>query len=269
MKKNIIRITNRLCTNFTLAKLGSALLTITILASIKYAISGNFHLEYSDFFNNIVIGLLGWTLNTGFIAILSDFFCLKGINFNLNQFIFGFETLPVDGRSVSTKSKPKLYLAMESDDGFNKSKSLDKGKEVVPTYNTPVSTWDSIFPPRINPGPGFNVPGGEVPIRDDICKHIDYNSHILNQFKKMDLQTAIEQRNNNISLIKNLEYKLGYAQDALAKIPTKPTTEYEFKLKNQILKDLDDLTNNKTKAEGRTTLLNSRIQFIESKINKN
>jgi hypothetical protein len=50
------------------------------------------------------------------------------------------------------------------------------------------------FPKTINPGPGFNVPGGEVPIRDEICKHIDYNSHILNQFKKMDLKTALEQR---------------------------------------------------------------------------
>jgi hypothetical protein len=47
------------------------------------------------------------------------------------------------------------------------------------------------FPQRINPAPGFNVPGGEVPITDPICQHIDYNTRILSQFKTMDLETAI------------------------------------------------------------------------------
>jgi hypothetical protein len=160
---------------------------------------------------------------------------------------------------------------MESGDELNRSKVLDKGKgkEIEPTTQPPFSASTNKIPHRINPGPGFNVPGGEVPIRDDICKHIDYNSHFLNQFKKMDLQTAIEQRNNNLSLIKNLESKLAYAQDALTKIPSIPTRDYEFKLKKQILKDLNDLNQKKIRAEARTTLLNSRIEFIESKINKN
>jgi len=43
-----------------------------------------------------------------------------------------------------------------------------------------------LFKPRINPGPGFAVSGGEVPIRDPICEYIDYNGHILSQFKNMD-----------------------------------------------------------------------------------
>lgn len=124
----------------------------------------------------------------------------------------------------------------------------------------------ALIPPRTNPGPGFNVPGGEVPIRDEICKHIDYNTHILNQFKKMDLETAIGQRNNNIMFINTLESKIGYARNVFSKIPSIPTTEYEFKLKNQILRDLDKLSVDKVRAEARTTLLTSRIQFIEGKI---
>ena len=123
-----------------------------------------------------------------------------------------------------------------------------------------------IHPNRVNPGPGFNVPGGEVPIRDDICKHIDYNGHILSQFKKMDLEVAIQQRNNNLLMIQVLENKLAFAQNALANIPTIPTTEYEFRLKNKIISDLNDMHNKKIRGEARVTLLNSRIEFIE--INK-
>jgi hypothetical protein len=127
----------------------------------------------------------------------------------------------------------------------------------------------SIVPKRTNPGPGFNVPGGEVPIRDEICKHIDYNSHFLNQFKNMDLETALDQKNNNIGLAGVLDIKLNFAKNALSKIPPIPTTEYEFRLKNQILRDIDRLNNDKIRAEARATLINSRIEFIEGKINKN
>jgi len=44
---------------FTLAKFCGAIFTITILAMVKYYISGSFHIEYSEFLNNIGIGLLG------------------------------------------------------------------------------------------------------------------------------------------------------------------------------------------------------------------
>jgi general stress protein CsbA len=59
MKQNLKQIIIILFTNFTLAKFISALLTITILAFVKYTISGNFYIEYRDFFNNIGAGLLG------------------------------------------------------------------------------------------------------------------------------------------------------------------------------------------------------------------
>ena len=107
-----------------------------------------------------------------------------------------------------------------------------------------------------------------MPLNDEICSHINYNANILSQFKKMDLETAVEQRNNNLSLIKALDSRLAYVQNALSKVPTIPTTEHEFQLKNLMLKDLQDINADKTKAEARATLLTSRIQFIESKINR-
>jgi len=66
-----------------------------------------------------------------------------------------------------------------------------------------------------------------------------------------------------------LDEKLLYAKETLAKVPTIPTTEYEFKLKNQIIQDLDRMSKDKIRSEARATLLNSRIQFIEIKINNN
>jgi len=124
------------------------------------------------------------------------------------------------------------------------------------------------FPEKSYPGPGFNVPGGEVPIRDEICKHIDYNSHILNQFRKMDLETAIEQRNNNIKLIEMMNKKTGFAQNMLSKVPETPTTAYDIRLKATIMSDLEELNKNRIRAEARATLLNSRIEFIQIEVNK-
>jgi hypothetical protein len=307
--KNLIQTTkniiNTILVNFTLAKFGAALFTITIVALIKYMISGNLHIDYCEFWNNVEIGLLGWTLNTATISWLSEYFSIKGINFNLKQFIYGYNIIG-GGDDSSSNFKIKLYNAMESEDGSDPSKQIDKGKGIDngyiesegeneakpldkgkgidrivhpirlgPGYCTepPFVTWSKVFPgvdpasvffPKtINPGPGFNVPGGEVPIRDEICKHIDYNSHILNQFKKMDLKTAVEQRDNYMRYIQVMEQKTTFAQEALSKVPAIPTNEYEYKLKNTILRDLDNLSKAKIRAEAKATLLNSRIEFIE------
>jgi len=61
MKKyqDLKRIIENALVNFTLAKFCGAIITITILSAVKYLISGNFHLEFCDFWNNIGIGLLG------------------------------------------------------------------------------------------------------------------------------------------------------------------------------------------------------------------
>jgi len=49
-KKNYIL---KILANFTLAKIISALITITMLAAIKYAITGNLYIEYCNFFTNV------------------------------------------------------------------------------------------------------------------------------------------------------------------------------------------------------------------------
>ena len=292
MKTKIYLIVKKTSALFTLAKFCGAIFTVTILATIKYLISGSFQLEYCDFFNNIGMGLLGWTLNTGIIGWLTEYLGIKGLNFNLNQFLFGMDTMDLGDKYSVEYIKPKLYNAMDVDPDSDSGEKPDKGKgvdkELHPNYdrNRGVSTgiFDSdigsrvfpglnptsvFLPKRFNVGPGFNVPGGEVPIRDEICKHIDYNSHILNQFKKMDLETAVEQRNNYLNFAKIMDERMAYAQKVYTSIPTIPTTEYEFKLKNQIERDLEGLNREKIRSEARATLLNSRIQFIEAQRNNN
>jgi len=349
---------NKALANFTLAKFCGALITVTILAVVKYIISGNFHIEYSDFLNNVAIGLLGWTINTGLMGWLTDYLGIKGINFNLNQFLYGFETMKVsettkmgETSSVLEDGKPKLYNAMDSGEGSSSGKKsgsrkggyrerdrdvrvqpyprdgrrivrswtfddesdnasnnghesdtemegapsskgklvsstshgelpLDKGIEAAnSTQGTPLPIWTKplpvidpnlvLFKPRINPGPGFAVPGGEVPIRDLVCEHIDYNGHILSQFKNMDWETAIKQRYNYLLCVHNMNSKIAFAQETLNKVPTIPTTEYEFKLRNQILRDLEGLNRVKVRSEARSTLLEARIKFIEDICNYN
>jgi hypothetical protein len=320
MKKNQNKNKNKLMltlkiavTAITWAKILGALTTIIIVALIKYIISGSFHIEYCDFSNNVLIGLLGWTVNTSLTGILTEYLNIKGLNLNLYQIFFGKDSIKMGGESLSDINKPKykLYNAMESDDELDGNKRINKGKgvdkEVHPFYTgsigpdkgtpegdtlpmdkgkqtssaiePPFSTWSRIFPgvdpasvffpKKINPGPGFNVPGGEVPIRDDICQHIDYNSHVLNQFKQMDLETAVSQRNNYLTRIRVIDSKLDYAKEAFSRVPVIPTTEYEFKLKNQIIYDLETMNKEKIRSEARAVLLNSRIEFIEIQINKN
>jgi hypothetical protein len=306
--QNLIQTTkktiNTLLINFTLAKFTSALFTIIIIALMKYIISGNLYIEYYEFWNNVAIGLFGWTINTTTINLLSDYLGIKGINFNLKQLLYGYDTMGVDYDYSSKDFKAKLYNAMEHDDKFDSNKQINKGKDKDKGYNEdnnetkpldkgksidrrvhrielgtghstepPFVTWSRVFPgvdpasiffPKtINPGPGFNVPGGEVPIQDEICKHIDYNSHILNQFKKMDLKTAIEQRDNYLKCLQVINQKATYAQETLSKVPEIPTNDYEHRLKNTILKDLYNLNLQKVRTEAKATLLNSRIEFIQ------
>jgi len=79
----------------------------------------------------------------------------------------------------------------------------------------------------------------------------------------MDLKTAIEQRDNYLKYIQVINHKSTYAQETLSKVPETPTNEYEHRLKNTILRDLDKLNQQKIRAEAKATLLNSRIEFIQ------
>jgi hypothetical protein len=58
-RNNLVKQLNKILFNFTLAKFSGALVTITIVAMIKYSLSGNFHIEYTEFYNNVGVGLLG------------------------------------------------------------------------------------------------------------------------------------------------------------------------------------------------------------------
>lgn len=392
--KNLKTITKKALASFTLAKFCGALFTVTTLATIKYLISGNFHVEFCDFWNNVGIGILSWTINTGLISWLTEYLGIKGININLYQLLFGFDTMGVDPsqetKNISGKSspleeiKPKLYNAMDSGEGSSSGKKSgsskgfrwDRGRDVrvhpyprngrrvvrswtfddesengsenvsengsgsdtemeggpsnrntrkklVPTIplaettdksntnmglpfnpmdkgidtgssmeetldkgkgielpNTiqepPFSMWRKVFPhldpmttffpPKTNPGPGFAIPGGEVPIDDEIRRHL-YNGHVVSQFRKMDLETAIEQRDRYGICIQVMNGKIAFAQEALNKVPTTPTNEQEFKLRNQIIRDLEGLHRVKDRSEASRTLLSSRIAFINSQIN--
>ena len=134
--RNIIRTINLILSNFTFAKFLSAFITILLVASLKYTISSGFTI-YIDLYNNMVLGLFIWLINTGLISILTDSLGIRGINFNLRQLLFGFETMKATTSSYETKDNVKkildmINLAMESDEDLNRDESrrLDKGKEV-------------------------------------------------------------------------------------------------------------------------------------------
>jgi hypothetical protein len=132
MKKFLKNIFKFILNHFTLAKFLGGLFTALLVASLKYYISGNFYIEYSDFWNNLSIGVLSWTINTSAIGWLSDYLEIRGINITLNQFIYGFHSMKMDHVSSLGEFKPKLYNAMDmySDGESNPSNNLDKGKGV-------------------------------------------------------------------------------------------------------------------------------------------
>jgi len=319
--------------NITLAKVCGAIFSALLITLMKYCIAGGIHIGWEEFYLNFSLGFLGWFIKIISTDLFSDLLNTRGLNINLNNILYGFETQKMGDESILSKSKPKLYCSMESssdseskpgkyidkgkgidleahpnyygdrgnndpgvsgNDNDNSNKPLDKGKGIDKTEHPfyegfknkkeaeaqkPFAIWsklnpgldpmEAFFPKRTNPGPGFNVPGGKVPIGDDICKHIDYNSHILTQFRKMDLETAIQQRDNNWKYIEAINAKVNHAHMTLAKLPPTPTSEYEVRLREKILMDLDNFSKAKIRTEARATLLNSRVEFILIQINKN
>ncbi len=293
MKKYIARfsiIVNSFTSNFTLAKFLAAGITILIVAGLKYYISGDFIIDSKDILSNIAVGFLSWITNTSMVSWFSSYLGIKGINFNLRELLCGLDRMKV-GTSNSCveegKSMSKLYSAMDSDNNTESNKPLGKGKgiesNVSPLYDNngkeiaPYSVWNKVYPgvdptfpsKGTNPGPGFNVPGGEVPIHAHICQHIGYISYVLNHLKKMDLETAIKQRDNTLLLVQSIEGRLNYVRNALTLVPENPTNLDQLNLKNRMLSDLQALNRDKIRAEARTTLLISRIEYIENKVNEN
>lgn len=67
-KKNYFFI--KVLENFTAAKIIFALITIPMLAVVKYAITGNIQIYPSYLFAKLGAGLLSFTINTDFIGLL-------------------------------------------------------------------------------------------------------------------------------------------------------------------------------------------------------
>ena len=360
---------------FTLSKLLGGIITAFVVTSIKYYLSGSIYIDYSDFSNNFGLALLAWTLNTGIISFLNEYLGIRGINFNLKEFMFGFDTMNCHEESPAKPIKPKRFLAMDMDENLDPNKGLDKGKGIdkghdqgkdeyegldeyqsldskeftkrkkkltlrekvaklkerwrpydpdisirklyhsysdsdsedsstyskktplkknvnttepkmpklsyeewlktlstSPPVEPPMAAWNRVFPgkdpscliPKTNPGPGFNVPGGEVPIRDPICANIGYNSHILSQFKKMDLETAVEQRYSYNRMVRFKDLEINYARNALNNLLSLPISQQDINLKSRIETDLLELQKIRNEGVGKIILLTSRIDYIES-----
>lgn len=325
----------------TLDKLFGLLLGAIFLASLKYAISGCLSVNWLDFNLNFSLAFIGAIFRLIVKELLYEYLSIKGINYNIDQLLFGLNKHRMGSDHDLGEFKPRLYNSMDIDDEPSLGKSLDKGKGVsqdsdrmsisgdsdndkpldkgkgvsqdknssdeesnghktkrldkgkgvdrhmhpnhpsvtnegIPSTVSPFGFLNTIspgtyttaympnFPPKTNPGPGFNVPGGIVPIRDDICKYIDYNSHILRQFRTMDLETATEQRNNNLKMIEVLKKKLEYGQIKLATegVGEVPKNDYGIWLKGKVAAEAKWLDDRIAKAEGRQTLLLSRIEYI-------
>lgn len=143
---------------FSLANFITALMTITLVAGVKFGITGSLYIDPQAFLSNIAYGLLAYTTRTAFMGFLTEYFDLKGINLNLKQLMFGFEKIQLGDTpppKVSNKPIFKLYTAMDRDEELNPNNSLDKGKGVATQPYT-----SNIPSAKTNPGPGFNVPGG-------------------------------------------------------------------------------------------------------------
>lgn len=220
------------------------------------------------------------------------------MDFNLHELLFGFHKIKDGNILYKEKSFNELYNSMDpsindlvmsdKDKGINKellpfsdytneSDSIagTENKELV-QYNTEALNKDQLsktdpsyvpnLPKRTNPGPGFNVPENEALLQDEIMKYLDYSSHVLNHFKKMDLEVAIEQKINTLRMVETLNFRINFAQDALInKVPTMPNEQKQIILRNKILSDLEGMNLIKSKGEARILLLTSRIEFIENK----
>jgi hypothetical protein len=70
---------------------------------------------------------------------LTEYLGIKGINLNLNQILFGMDTMDLGDKSSVEAPKPKLYNAMDVDPESDTEPKPDKGKgvdrELHPNYD--------------------------------------------------------------------------------------------------------------------------------------
>jgi hypothetical protein len=95
------------------------------------------------------------------IGLLTDFLGIRGINFNLRQLLFGFDTMKATTTSSSEtieentkKLSDMINLAMESDEDIDKGESrrLDKGKGVDRGENMSLDKGKEVEPATAPPG---------------------------------------------------------------------------------------------------------------------
>lgn len=248
----------------------SASLTIILVALAKYFVFGGLILDPRDLISNITLGFWAWGANTSITSWATHFFYVKGFKFNLKELFFGYDKMADGPASFFEDNKPahKLYSAMESNE--ESGESSNKEKEIY-KYSSFLgdSNETTVLPKRIKPGPGFNTPGGDVPAADPIRAQFDWNTHLVTQIKGMSLETAVEQKFAVAKLLHVIKGKLDFANSVLPQIPANTTDPQEIAVRNKILRDIESLTKDGQKVEARATLINSRLEFIDSKINKN
>lgn len=119
---------------------------------------------------------------------------------------------------------------------------------------------------KTNPGPGFNAPGNDIPLRAEICKHLNYNYSIVRQFKYMNLEKAIEQRNNYITLINTLNSKLENANIILSNLDKILNQEERIFTENNVLFQKKKIIDSRNFNSAKIHLLDARIEFIQLKL---
>lgn len=231
---------DQIISRFTIAKFISALLTIVIIASVKYAISGNLYIEYSEFLINVAIGLLGWSVNNSFIGLLSEFLGIKGINFNLKQLIFGLETLK-ENAPYPSESKPKLYLSMESNEQLNsnsKSNKLSTGSKDNPISvssrsTTPLENSKEYWEAQCKV---FKDGLSSLGKSDDLLTSDE--QHAKRELSRLNMYTQEEMEKAYYENVRNMEYPGDYEsqrrQGVLNKLSRTAEMQTEsFKLKEE------------------------------------
>ena len=80
---------------------------------------------------------------------MTEYLGIKGINFNLKQFLFGMDTMGLDGKYSIEDTKSKLYNAMDVDPDSDSGQKPDKGKGIDrnlhPNYDSNMGVKPGIF----------------------------------------------------------------------------------------------------------------------------
>jgi hypothetical protein len=114
----------------TLDKVFALFLGAIFLASLKYAISGCLSINWEDFKLNFSLAFIGGIFRSLINELLFEYLNIKGINYNIDQLLFGLNKQKMGSGHDLGEFKPRLYNPMDIDDEPGSGQSLDKGKGV-------------------------------------------------------------------------------------------------------------------------------------------